>query len=67
MLCATWGRWDIGKRFLTGKVVKQWKRLPRAMVGSPSLEVLEKSVDLAFQDVCWWCSQVGLDELGSFF
>lgn len=41
-------RWDFRKYFLSGRVVKG---LPRAVLGSPSLEMLGKSVDVAFHDV----------------
>ena len=37
-------RWDTGKNFLTRKVARHWNRLPRAVVESPSLEVLKRRV-----------------------
>jgi len=42
---------DIRKNFFTGRVVRHWNRLPRKEVESPSLEVLKKYVDVAFQDM----------------
>jgi len=43
--------WVLGEDFITGRVVRHWTRLPRAVVGSPSLEGFKKCVDVALQDV----------------
>jgi len=44
-------RLDIRKTFFTEKAVKHWSRPPREVVESPSLEVLNKCVDVALQDM----------------
>jgi len=41
---------DIRKNLFTERVVKHWNRPPREVMGSPSLEVFKKHVDMALQD-----------------
>jgi len=42
---------DIRKNFLTERVVKHWKRLPREVVEALSPEVFKRRVDAEFRDV----------------
>ncbi|GAB0189253.1 hypothetical protein GRJ2_001390600 [Grus japonensis] len=42
---------DNRKNFFTERISKHWNRLPREVVGSPSLEVFKRHVDVALGDM----------------
>jgi len=58
-LCQGKFRWDIKKNFFTKRTIKHWNRLPRAVVESPPLEVLQRCVDVVLRDMVyqwtWQC------------
>jgi len=42
---------DIGKNVFTGRAIRHWTRLPRAVGESPSLEGFKEHVDVALGDM----------------
>ena len=50
-MASSCSRFNVRKNFFTGRAVRHWTGLPRAVVESPSLEGFKKSVDAALRDV----------------
>lgn len=42
---------DIKKNFFMERLVKHWNQLPRKVAESPSLEIVNRCVDMALRDM----------------
>ena len=62
---------DIRKIFFSVRVARYWKRLPKEVVDSPSLEVFKKRVNIALGDMASGHNgdglMAGLDNLRGLF
>ena len=47
-------RLDIRRKFFTQRVVTHWNRLPKEVVGAPSLEAFKARLDVALGSLVWW-------------
>ena len=44
---------DIRRKFFTQKVLKHWNRLPKEVVGAPSLDAFEARLDVTLGILVW--------------
>lgn len=47
-------RLDIRKHFFSVRMIMQWNSLPREVVELPSMEVLQKCIDVALRILVTW-------------
>jgi len=47
-------RLDIRRKLFTQRVVMHWNRLPKEVVGAPSLEAFKARLDVALGSLVWW-------------
>ena len=66
-------RLDIRRKFFTQRVVSHWNRLPKEVVGAPSLEAFKARLDVALGSLVWWLATLHIagglklnDHCGSF-
>ncbi|PKU45040.1 hypothetical protein llap_4653 [Limosa lapponica baueri] len=57
---------NVRKHFFAVEVTKQWPRLPREFVDSPSLEILKSCLDMILGNQLWVALlEQGLDQMAS--
>ena len=42
------------RKFFTQRVVTHWNRLPKEVVGAPSLQTFKARLDVALGSLVWW-------------
>ena len=56
-------RLDIRRKFSTQRVGTHWNRLPKEVVGAPSLEALKARLDVALGSLVWWLATLHIGGL----
>ena len=49
-------------KFFTQRVVTHWNRLPKEVVGAPSLEAFKARLDVALGSLVWWWANLHIAE-----
>ena len=55
-------RLDPRRKFFTQRVVTHWNRLPKEVVGAPSLEAFKARLDVALGSLVWWWANLHIAE-----
>ena len=53
------------RKILIQSEVRQWHRLPREAVDSPSLEVFKATFDGTFGSLSWWVATILWERVGT--
>ena len=54
-------RLDTRRKFFTQRVVTHWNRLPKEVVGAPSLKAFKTRLDVAMGSLVWWLATLHIE------